>query len=53
MAVIGCTRVGTDNQDLEKQKHSLLEYAQEHQLLIDEFIGAEVSSTQGIKERRV
>jgi DNA invertase Pin-like site-specific DNA recombinase len=53
MAVIGYTRVSTDKQDLEKQKHLLLKYAQEHQLLIDEFIDAEVSSTQGTKERRV
>ena len=53
MAVIGYTRVSTDKQDLEKQKHLLLEYAQAHQMMIDEFIGAEVSSTQGTKERRV
>lgn len=53
MAVIGYTRVSTDKQDLEKQKHLLLEYAQSHQLMIDEFIGAEVSSTQGVKERKV
>jgi DNA invertase Pin-like site-specific DNA recombinase len=53
MPVIGYTRVSTDKQDLEKQKHLLLEYAQEHQMMIDEFIGAEVSSTQSAKERRV
>ena len=53
MAVIGYTRVSTDKQDLEKQKHLLLEYAQAHQLMIDEFIDTEVSSTQGTKERRV
>jgi DNA invertase Pin-like site-specific DNA recombinase len=53
MAVIGYIRVSTDKQDLEKQKHLLLEYAQAHQMMIDEFIGAEVSSMQGMKERRV
>ena len=53
MTVIGYTRVSTDKQDLEKQKHLLLEYAQAQQMMIDEFIGAEVSSTQGAKERRV
>jgi len=53
MPIIGYTRVSTDKQDLEKQKHLLLEYAQAHQLMIDEFIDAEVSSLQGVKERRV
>ena len=53
MRIIGYTRVSTDKQDLEKQKHLLLEYAQAHQLMIDEFIDAEVSSTRGVKERRV
>lgn len=53
MAVFGYTRVSTDKQDLEKQKHLLLEYAQTHQLLIDEFIGAEISSRQGLKKRKV
>jgi DNA invertase Pin-like site-specific DNA recombinase len=53
MAVIGYARINTDKQDLEKQKQLLLEYAQTNQLMIDEFIDAEVSSTQGVKERRV
>ena len=53
MAVFGYTRVSTDKQDLEKQKHLLLEYAQANQMMIDEFIDTEVSSTQGTKERRV
>ncbi len=53
MAVFCYTRVSTDKQDLEKQKHLLLEYAQAHQLLIDEFIGVEVSSRQGLKKRKV
>ena len=53
MAVFGYTRVSTDKQDLEKQKNLLLEYAQANQMMIDEFIDTEVSSTQGTKERRV
>lgn len=53
MVVFGYTRVSTDKQDLEKQKHLLLEYAHAHQLLIDEFIGAEVSSRQSLKKRKV
>jgi DNA invertase Pin-like site-specific DNA recombinase len=53
MPIIGYTRVSTDKQDLEKQKHLLLEYAQAHQLMIDDFVDAAVSSLQGVKERRV
>lgn len=53
MKVIGYIRVSTDEQDLEKQKHLLLEYAQNKQLLINEFISVEVSSKEGTKERRI
>lgn len=53
MNVIGYIRVSTDTQDLEKQRHLLLEYAQRHQLLISEFINAEVSSRKSIRERRI
>ena len=53
MKVIGYIRVSTDEQDLEKQKHLLLEYAQNKQLLISEFISVEVSSKEGTKERRI
>jgi DNA invertase Pin-like site-specific DNA recombinase len=53
MKVIGYVRVSTDKQDVEKQKHILLQYAQANQLLINEFIHAEVSSTKSTKERRI
>jgi len=53
MKVIGYIRVSTDEQDLEKQKHLLLEYAQNKQLLINEFISVEVSSKESAKERRI
>lgn len=53
MQVIGYVRVSTDKQDVEKQKHLLLQYAQSHQMLIHEFIHAEVSSGQSIQERRI
>jgi DNA invertase Pin-like site-specific DNA recombinase len=51
--VIGYVRVSTDKQDLEKQKHLLLDYAQKNQLLIDEFIHAEASSRRDTKERKI
>jgi DNA invertase Pin-like site-specific DNA recombinase len=44
MKVIGYIRVSTDKQDLQKQKHLLLDYAQREQLLVNEFIHAEVSA---------
>lgn len=53
MKVIGYVRVSTDKQDVEKQKHLLLQYAQSHQLLITEFIHAEVSSRKSTHERRI
>ncbi|MBD3183547.1 resolvase [Candidatus Poribacteria bacterium] len=53
MNVIGYIRVSTDKQDLEKQKHLLLDYAQGEQLLVNEFIHAEVSSMKSTKERRI
>jgi DNA invertase Pin-like site-specific DNA recombinase len=53
MKVIGYVRVSTDKQDVEKQKHLLLQYAQSRQLLITEFIHAEVSSQKSTQERRI
>ena len=53
MKAIGYIRVSTDQQDLEKQKHLLLQYAHTQQLLVDEFIQAEVSSQKSTKERRI
>ena len=44
MPIIGYTRVSTDSQDLEKQKHLLLDYAQRKQLVINEFVDSESSS---------
>ena len=53
MTIIGCIRVSTDKQDSEKQRHLLLEYAQTHKLLINEFISVEVSSRKNPQERRI
>ena len=53
MTTIGYIRVSTDKQDLEKQKHLLLEYAQQNQLLIKEFITIEISSRENTRERRI
>ena len=38
MKTIGYVRVSTEQQDVDKQKHLLLEYAHTQRLLIKEFI---------------
>lgn len=53
MKVIGYIGVSTDKQDLEKQRHLLLDYAQRNQLLVNEFIHAEASSRKDTKDRRI
>lgn len=53
MKVLGYIRVSTDKQDLDSQRHLLLEYSQQQHLLIDEFIEIEVSSRRNTKERRI
>lgn len=53
MLTVGYIRVSTDEQDLSKQKHLLLEFAQQQRLIIDQFIEAEVSSRKTTKERRI
>jgi DNA invertase Pin-like site-specific DNA recombinase len=53
VTVIGYIRVSSDKQDLQKQEHLLLKYAQQQKLPIDEFIKLEMSSRKNAKERRI
>lgn len=53
MQVIAYTRISTDQQDLEKQKHLLLDYAQKQGWLINEFIEVAVSSKKSTKIRKI
>jgi DNA invertase Pin-like site-specific DNA recombinase len=53
MNVIGYIRVSSDKQDLQKQEHLLLKYAQQHDLRVSDFINIEISSRKGTKERRI
>lgn len=53
MNVIAYIRVSTDKQDLDKQKHLLLEYAQTHQVLISEFVEVESSARKNTQERKI
>jgi DNA invertase Pin-like site-specific DNA recombinase len=51
--IFGYIRVSTEQQSLQNQKHKILEYAQQHKLLIDEFIELEISSKKSQKERKI
>lgn len=53
MTTIGYIRVSTEQQDLEKQRHLLLEYAHQQKITIDEFIEVEISSRKNQRERRI
>ena len=44
LMVFGYIRVSTEQQSLQNQKHKILEYAQQHKILIDELIELEISS---------
>lgn len=53
MTTIGYIRVSKDDQDVEKQRHLLLTYSQQHKILIDEFIEIEMSSRKDADARRI
>ncbi len=53
MKLIGYIRVSSDQQDVEKQEHLLLKYAQQHQWNIDRFITVEMSSRKSSQLRRI
>ena len=53
MKTIAYCRISTSQQDLEKQKHLLLEFAQKNQWLIHEFIEVEVSSQKSQQQRKI
>ncbi|MCP4050138.1 MAG: recombinase family protein [bacterium] len=51
--VIGYIRVSKANQSSENQKNTLLEFANKHRMIIDEFIEIEISSRKDKKERKI
>lgn len=53
MTTIGYVRVSKDDQDVEKQRHLLLTYSQQHKILIDQFIDVEISSRKSQDARRI
>lgn len=46
-------RASTGNQDLNHQKVAILEYAQQHDLKINEYIAVTISSRKTTKQRRI
>lgn len=50
---IGYLRVSTEKQDIEKQRHLLLEYANKEKYHISEFIEVEASTRKSSAERRI
>ena len=53
MKVFGYIRVSSEQQNLQQQKHLLLNYAQQQKLLISEFIEVEASSQKTQKQRKI
>jgi len=51
--IIGYIRISTDRQDLDKQRHLLLEHARRQHLFIDEFVEIEMSSRKSNAARRI
>jgi DNA invertase Pin-like site-specific DNA recombinase len=53
MTIIGDIRVSTEQQDLDKQRHLLLDYAHQQKFQINEFIEVEMSSRKNQDERLI
>ena len=53
MKTIGYIRVSTDKQDLDKQRHLLLDHAQRIQVVITEFVEIEISATKSSRARKI
>jgi DNA invertase Pin-like site-specific DNA recombinase len=51
--IIAYIRVSTDKQNLENQKHKILQYAQSNKIIVDEFIEIEISSKGDAKKRLI
>lgn len=53
MKVYAYLRTSTDKQDLNNQKLAILEYAQRHDLRVDEYLEIAISSRKTTKARRI
>ncbi len=51
--VTGYIRVSTEQQDVQNQRHEILEFANTHKLRVDKFIQIEISSRKDLKARGI
>ena len=51
--VIGYVRISTAKQDVDNQRHEILEYANKNHLHVGEFMEIEISSRKDKKQRRI
>ncbi len=53
MKTLAYLRVSKDTQDVKNQKFAILEFAQQEQISVDQFVEITVSSRKSTKERRI
>lgn len=51
--IIGYLRVSKISQDLDHQRNSILNYSNEHKMIVDEFIEIEISSKKNKEQRKI
>ncbi|MCA9333791.1 recombinase family protein [Candidatus Saccharibacteria bacterium] len=50
---IAYLRASTDKQDLQNQRYEILEYANHHNLRVDDWVAITISSRKSVKQRRI
>lgn len=53
MKTVAYLRVSTPNQDLDQQRLAILDYAQKHKIVVDEFVSFTGSSRKELKQRAI
>ena len=53
MKTVAYLRVSTTNQDLDQQRLAILDYAQKHKIVVDEFVSFTGSSRKELKQRAI
>lgn len=51
--LLGYIRVSSDKQDLQQQKHTLLDWSQQNKVMIDDFIEVEASTRKSQSSRKI
>lgn len=51
--IVAYIRVSTDQQDIGKQRETLVHYSKRAGLMITRFVGIEISATKGLVERKL